>query len=195
MKVLGLTGGIGMGKSACADLLRERKIAVVDTDDLARAMVQPGGPAVPAIEQAFGSQYIQPDGSLNRSLMAQRVFGDAKARQDLEAILHPQIREAWHTEIQRWREEDIPIAVVVIPLLFETHAEKEFDAVICVACSLKTQRERVQDRGWTEAQLRQRVESQWPIERKIGASDYVIWSEGALDLHAAQLDRILARLV
>ncbi|HWQ92938.1 MAG TPA: dephospho-CoA kinase [Clostridia bacterium] len=192
MKVLGLTGGIGMGKSACADLLRQRGIRVIDTDDLAHEAVLPGKPALRAIEQAFGPEYIL-EGGLNRQLMAQRIFSDPQARQRLEAILHPEIREAWQAQVRQWRQEGAALAVVVIPLLFETHAERELDAVICVACTEKTQAQRVRGRGWSEQQLQQRVASQWPVVKKIEAANFLIWSEGGLDLHAAQLERILAR--
>jgi len=191
MIVLGLTGGIGMGKSACAQLLRQRSVPVVDTDDLAREVVAPGQPALAEIRAAFGPQLIDADGQLLRSDLARLVFADAAVRQRLEGILHPRIRELWRAQLEKWRSEDFPVAVVVIPLLFETGAGAELDATICVACSPPTQIERLSARGWSREQIDQRNQAQWPIEEKLAKADYVIWTEAGLDLHCAQLDRIL----
>src|SRR5947199_7016629 len=143
MIVLGLTGGIGMGKSACAQLLGQRSVPVVDTDDLAREAVEPGQPALAEIRAAFGPQLIDAGGQLLRSDIARLVFSDAAARKRLESILHPRIRELWRAQLERWRREDHALVVVVIPLLFETGAEAELDATICVACSPATQIERL----------------------------------------------------
>lgn len=192
MKVLGLTGGIGMGKSTCAELIRQRGIPVIDTDDLAREVVEPGQPALAEIQGLFGPGLIGPDGRLRRGELARRVFADPAARKQLEGILHPRIRRLWLAQVDTWRAEGKPLAVVVIPLLFETGAQNEFDSTICVACSAATQHERLRARGWTAAQIAQRIEAQWPVEKKIALAHYVIWSEGGLDVHAAQLDLILA---
>jgi dephospho-CoA kinase len=143
MTLLGLTGGIGMGKSASADFLRARSVAVIDTDLLAREIVEPGQPALAEVQKIFGSGVIGPDGNLRRDELARRVFADSAAREQLEAILHPRIRERWRARVQTWRDESRPVAAVIIPLLYETHAESDFDAVICVACSAATQRRRL----------------------------------------------------
>jgi dephospho-CoA kinase len=193
MKVLGLTGGIGMGKSTATGLLRERSIAVVDTDDLAREVVAPGEPALAEVGAIFGPEIIDPDGRLNRGALARRVFSDAAARQKLEAILHPRIRDRWRAQVNAWRAENRALAVVVIPLLFETHAENEFDQTICAACSAGTQRERLLARGWPPEQIKQRIEAQLPIAQKLEKADFVIWTEPVgLETHAAQWDRVLA---
>ena len=86
------------------------------------------------------------------------------------------------------------MAVVVIPLLFETRAETELDATICVACSAATQRQRLLARGWSPEQVEQRRQAQWPIEQKMGRADYLVWTEAGLDVHAAQIERILRLL-
>jgi len=194
MKVLGLTGGIGMGKSASAQLLRSRGVPVMDTDDLARQVVEPGQPALAEIRDAFGAEIVGPDGRLRRDDLARRVFADPAARQRLEEILHPRIRALWRAQVDNWRAEGRPLAVVVIPLLFETKAEAELDATICVACSAATQQQRLQARGWSPAQIEQRLQAQWPVETKMARADYVIWTEAGLDVHAAQLERILCLL-
>ena len=194
MKVLGLTGGIGMGKSTAADLFRARGVPVVDTDELARQLVEPGQPALAEVLAAFGPHLAGPDGQLRRDQLARLVFADPAARKRLESILHPPIRARWRAQVETWRAEGRPLAVVVIPLLFETGAEAELDITVCVACSAATKRRRLLARGWSPEQIEQRLQAQWPIEKKIASADYVIWTEADLDLHAAQIDRILRSL-
>lgn len=194
MKLLGLTGGVGMGKTACAQLLRWRGAAVVDTDELARELVEPGQPALQEIVSAFGKEILDEQGRLRRETLAQIVFADPEARRQLEAILHPRIRDAWRAQVAAWRAEGKPLGVVVIPLLFETGAESEFDAVICVACSAETQRQRLLARGWSAEQIEQRIAAQMPIEEKMLRANYVIWTEAGMDVHAQQVYRIVPPL-
>ena len=114
---------------------------------------------------------------------------NADARQDQPHRADGRIRRTMEYE------EVQGSGVVVIPLLFETNAQNELDATICVACSAATQRQRLLARGWSPEQIEQRNRAQWPVEQKIAQADYVIWTEAGLDLHAAQLDRILRRLL
>ncbi len=194
MQLLGLTGGVGMGKSAADALLRQRGVPVIDTDLLARELVEPGQPALGEITHRFGRDLLGPDGRLRRGELARRVFADPEARRHLEGILHPRIRRLWQAQVQSWRTEHRPLAVVVIPLLFETGAEQEFDKTVCVACSAATQHQRLLARGWPPEQLRQRIAAQWPVEKKLAQADFVIWTEAGLEVHAAQLERILDSL-
>jgi dephospho-CoA kinase len=194
MKICGLTGGVGMGKSTAAEFLRARGAQIVDTDELARQFVLPGQPALAEIRAVFGENIIAPDGRLRRDELARVVFADAAARKKLEAILHPRIREQWLARIENWRQENKPLAVVVIPLLFETHAESHFDKIICVACSAANQQKRLAERGWTPAQICQRAAAQMPVDQKIARADFVVWTDGALDAHREQVGRIAARL-
>jgi dephospho-CoA kinase len=194
MKVFGLTGGIGMGKSAAAEMLSRRGVPVVDTDLLARQVVERGRPALQEIQRAFGDQLVGPDGQLRRDELARIVFADPSARQKLEGITHPRIRELWRAQIKIWATQQKPLAVIVIPLLFETEAESELDATICVACSPATQRQRLLERGWTPAEIQQRIDAQWPIERKMNRADHVVWNEAGLEVMEEQLDRIFAAI-
>jgi dephospho-CoA kinase len=194
MKLLGLTGGVGMGKSTAADFLRQRGLAVVDTDDLARRVVAPGQPAVREIAMTFGTHVVDSSGQLRRETLAEIVFADDVARRRLEAILHPRIRELWLAETRRWRATGVAQGVVVIPLLFETGAEAEFDATLCLACSAATQRERLVERGWSVEEAARRNRAQWPVEKKMGRSTYVVWNEAGLAVLAAQLDRVLKQI-
>lgn len=192
MKLLGLTGGIGMGKSTAAELLRQRGLPIIDTDILAREIVEPGQLALDEIKTFFGAEMIGPDGRLRRDELAARVFVDETKRRQLEAITHPRIRERWVAQAACWRAAGQPMGVVVIPLLFETGAEASFDAILCVACSTATQYQRLLARGWSPRQVEQRIRAQWPIEKKMSASTYVVWTEGVLESVAEQLAPILA---
>jgi len=194
MKVVGLTGGVGMGKSACSELLRQRGAPVVDTDELARLVVRPGQPALTEITQVFGAALVDQHGELRRSEMARLVFSNPEARAKLEQILHPRIRLLWREQVETWRAAGHPLGIVVIPLLFETNAEQELQATICVGCSARTQMSRLKPRGWSVEQIQQRISAQLSIEEKIARSTFVIWNEAGLDILGAQTNRIVASL-
>ena len=195
MLVLGLTGGIGMGKTTSGELLRQRNVRVIDTDVVAREVVEPGEPALEEIAAAFGKEVLDDKGRLNRGEVARRVFGDAAERARLEAILHPRIRERWQAQVLAWRTQGHQAAAVIIPLLFETQGDQECDATVCVACATQTQQRRLLSRGWTPEQIKQRLAAQWTTQRKIEAADFMIWTEGSLDVHGEQLDRVLSALI
>jgi dephospho-CoA kinase len=194
MNIIGLTGGVGMGKSTAANLLKERGLPVIDTDLLAREVVEPGKPAWEEIRRVFGPGILGPDGKLRRDELARQVFTDEARRKQLEAIVHPRIRERWLAQVELWRAEKRPRCVVVIPLLFETNGTTSFNTIICVACSPGTQRERLLARGWSLEQIQQRIQAQWPVEKKIALAHFVVWTEGGLVVHAQQLNRILQGL-
>ena len=182
-----------MGKTAAAEIIAQRGIRVIDTDALARQLVEPGQPALKEVVAAFGARVLDDRGQLHRGELAKAVFSQASARQKLESILHPRIRQLWTTQVSAWRAEHQKVALIVIPLLFETHAETELDATICVACSAATQQARLATRGWSSDQINQRIASQLPIAEKISRSNFVVWNEAALDVLAAQLDLVLQR--
>jgi dephospho-CoA kinase len=192
MKLIGLTGGIGMGKSTSADWLSRSGIPVVDTDLVARELVEPGQPSLAELAAAFGKDILTPNGALDRGALARKVFSDETLRRTLESILHPRIRERWLLEVEKWKRENRSLGVVVIPLLFETGAEAYFDQVICTACLPETQRERLVKRGWSTEESIRRIQAQWPIEQKIARARFVVWTEGSLDVHSAQWKRILS---
>jgi len=189
---LGITGGIGMGKSACAYALTQLGAKVVDTDALAREVVGPGSEALREITQRFGPDAVDAAGELNRSWMAGIVFTDPAKRKILEEITHPRIREAWKACLQQWATEGAAVAAVVIPLLYETHAEEEFDFIIAVGCTASTQRQRLEARGWSHEHITQRLAAQLPVQDKLQRAQYVVWSEGTLETLEPQLQRILS---
>jgi len=190
-RVLGLTGGVGMGKSTAARLLKKAGLPVVDSDDLAREAVQPGTEGLAEIEDEFGEGFLKPDGSLDRDKMASTVFQDKAVRKRLEAIIHPRVRAVWENRIEQWREQKRPVGVVVIPLLFEVGLQDSFDAVLCVASTASTQRSRLRGRNWSDAQIAARIAAQMDIAQKMDLADHVLWNEGTPDQLGEQLNGIL----
>ena len=191
-RVLGLTGGVGMGKSTAARLLKKAGLPVVDSDDLAREVVQPGTDALAEIAAEFGEGFLNTDGSMNRVKMASTVFQDDAARKRLEAIIHPRVRVVWEKQIEQWHEQKRPVGVVVIPLLFEVDLQDSFDAVLCVACTANTQRARLRERNWDDAQITARIAAQMDIAQKMDLADHVLWNEGAPELLTDQMKEILS---
>ena len=191
-RVLGLTGGVGMGKSMAARLLKKVGLPVVDSDDLAREAVQPGTEGLAEIADEFGEGFLKADGSLDRDKMASKVFRDEAARKRLEAIIHPRVRTVWEKQIDQWREQKRPVGVVVIPLLFEVDLQDSFDAVLCVACTANTQRARLRERNWDDAQITARIAAQMDIAQKMDLADHVLWNEGAPELLMDQMKEILS---
>ena len=191
-RVLGLTGGVGMGKSTAARLLKKVGLPVVDSDDLAREAVNPGTEGLAEIADEFGEGFLKADGSLDRDKMASKVFQDEAARKRLEAIIHPRVRTVWEKQIDQWREQKRPVGVVVIPLLFEVDLQDSFDAVLCVACTANTQRARLRERNWDDAQITARIAAQMDIAQKMDLADHVLWNEGAPELLTDQMKEILS---
>ncbi len=181
-----------MGKSTAAELLAKRGAMVCDSDELARELVVPGQPALAEIVDTFGSAVLRDDGSLNRAKVAELVFSNSTAREKLEAILHPCIREAWQARLEDWAVLGERLAVVVIPLLFETQAESSFDKTVCVACSSELQRERLRGREWTDDQISSRIAAQMAVGKKIKRADHVIWTDGTIEVLASQWDELLS---
>lgn len=194
MVFIGITGGIGMGKSTVADYLARRGEMVIDTDVLARELVLPGHPAFNEITAAFGEGVLRADGTLDRKQLASQVFVDDGKRKVLEDILHPRIRNAWREWAAEEQRAGVQRAMVVIPLLFETGAEKELDLTLCVACSAASQRERLLKRGWTQDEIDRRIAAQLPVREKIERADRVVWSEGPIPVGEMQVEKILASL-
>jgi dephospho-CoA kinase len=151
-----------------------------------------GEPALMEISEIFGADFLNAKGQLDRAKMAAHIFGNDAEREKLETVIHPRVRERWLAQMETWRADDVPLGVVVIPLLFEVGAEAEFDFIICVACTGNTQRERLRARGWDDAQIAARIAAQMDVAQKIERADQVMWTEGDVGLLREQLQRILA---
>lgn len=194
MKVLGLTGGIASGKTTVANLLAARGGAVIDADLVARQVVEPGEPALEAIAEAFGPEVLDPTGRLDRAALARRVFGDESARERLNAIVHPAVREAMTRQLEALARRVPPpaFAVLVVPLLFETGMQTMADTVWTVSVPPALQRERLLARDpLSPEEADARIASQWPLERKLALSDRVLDNAGGPEALAAQLEAAL----
>lgn len=194
---VGLTGGIGSGKSTVAERLQALGAAVVDTDALAHELTAPGGAAMPAIEEAFGAEFVTPSGALDRARMRALVFSEPQAKRRLESILHPLIRDL--TERRAAMAGTAPYVVLTIPLLIETGRWRErVDRVLVVDCSAATQIARVRSRsGLAEEQVRAIIDQQATRNERLAAADDVLVNEGAasdLAPRAARLHALYMRL-
>ena len=175
---VGLTGGIGSGKSTVGQLLAAVGAALIDTDLIARQLTLPGGAAIDSIARTFGPQLIAADGALDRARMRDLVFGDAGAKQQLEAILHPLI--GLETERQAAAAQGAPALVFDVPLLVESGRWRaKVDKVLVVDCSEATQVERVVRRsGWTREAVQAVIASQASRSQRRASADAVIFNDG-----------------
>lgn len=192
MPVVGITGGIGSGKSTVADLLVARGAALVDTDRIAHALTGPGGAAIEAIRAAFGDGVIAADGRMDRAAMRALAFADPTARRRLEAILHPMIRARTQQEIDAAVRDGAPYVVVAVPLLVESGDWRgRYDRVLVVDCPPEVQVERVVRRnGLPREQVEAILAAQASRAQRLAAADDVIDNGGPPDALAAQVERL-----
>lgn len=176
--LIGLTGGIGSGKSTVANMLGELGCTMLDADQIARTITQTGGSAIPAIKQAFGNQMIAADGSLNREAMRSVVFAAPAARHTLESITHPLIG---HAIAQAIAAAPAGTVVLDIPLLVESDRwRKQLAAVIVVDCPVQTQIDRVTARsGWPIETTQSVIRSQASRAHRVAAADAVLFNHGS----------------
>lgn len=184
---IGLTGGIGSGKSTVSELLAARGAVVVDADRIAREVVEPGTPGLGAVVEAFGDRVLTPAGALDRPAVAAIVFADADARRRLDGIIHPLVRQR-AAELARAAPED---AVVVhdVPLLVETGQAASYDVVLVVEAALETRLARLVERGLPETDARARIAAQATDEERRAVADVVLDNSGTREELAAQVDR------
>ncbi|MDI6746325.1 MAG: dephospho-CoA kinase [Rhodocyclaceae bacterium] len=185
--VVGLTGGIGSGKSEVAQCFAALGAAVVDTDIIAHALTAPGGAAIEPIRAAFGATVLTPDGALDRAAMRQRVFADPQERVRLESILHPLIRAASEREIRHATSADFPYVVLVVPLLLEAGGYRErVNRVLIVDCPEETQIARTMARSaLSRSDVEAIMAAQAKRQERLGVADDVISNDAGLDqLHA-----------
>jgi dephospho-CoA kinase len=189
--VVGLTGGIGSGKSAVADLFAARGIAVIDTDAIAHALTAPGGAAMPVIRAEFGDAAANADGALNRVAMRARVFADPSARKRLEGILHPLIRNESEQQLAAAASHS-PYVILMVPLLVESgDYRKRVDRVAVVDCAPATQIARVMNRnGLAQAEVERILAAQASRTERLAAADDVIDNDGDIAALTAQIERL-----
>lgn len=182
MRVIGLTGGIGTGKSTVAAMLREEGIPVVDADRIAREVTEPGNPAHAAIVAAFGPEVLLPDGRIDRVTLGAIVFASPERRARLEEITHPRIREAIADAVSRLAAEGHPVAVVEAALIYEKGREGFFEAVIAAWCAREQQVARLMARdGITREQAEARIATQMDAAEKARLSEHAIDTSGTFE--------------
>ena len=194
MRRIGLTGGIATGKSHVRARFENLGIPTIDSDVLAREALAPRSSGLAAVAERFGRKVLKDDGSLDRDGLAKIVFADPEARKDLEAIIHPYVQrrtDEWFAGLDTSRYR---YAIADIPLLYEVGRDKDFDEVIVVACTPATELRRLLERGMTEAEARQRLSAQLPLEDKIARADHVIRTDGSYDETERQVQELHARL-
>ena len=193
--ILGLTGGIGCGKSEAAACLRSLGAAHVDADAILRALTAPGGEALPAIRERFGDGVFHPDGTLNRAALGQIVFDSAPHRRLLEGILHPLVQHRVLSEIQAAGERGDRVVVLDVPLLFETGMDVLCDETWAVTADAETQLIRVMSRGFTAEQAQARIDSQMSAEERSARATRTINTNRPIDRTQAELTSMYQQLL
>ncbi len=189
--IVGITGGMGCGKSTVARLLEQHGFRRLDSDELVRDRVLKDPEVLDALRTRFGSDVLKTDGSVDRAALAKKVFDNEAELRWLEELTHPSVFALWRAAFAsepdaRW--------VVEVPLLFEKRLENWFDFTVCVACSPALQLVRLEQRGVPRALAGQRISKQLPLAQKIELSDIVLWNEGSTTFLQAEIDRLAEAL-
>jgi dephospho-CoA kinase len=187
MLLVGLTGGIGSGKSTVAGMLQQRGAVILDADVFAREAVRAGTDGFAAVVRRFGEGVVAPDGELDRRGLAAIVFADHDALSDLEAIVHPEVRRMIADGIQEHLDEE-RVVVLVNPLLIEMGTHRDCDVVVVVSASSETQIARSVARGMDEDDVRARFAAQLPIDERAAVADVLLDNEGTLEELEAEVD-------
>ncbi len=193
MLLVGLTGGIGSGKSTVAGMLVGRGAVVVDADDLARRAVEAGTPGFDQVREAFGESVVRPDGSLDREALAALVFRDPDARKTLESIVHPEVARLFLEERTRYEVTD-RVVVYAVPLLVENGLQGMFDVVVVVTADERTRLDLLVARGMTSEDARDRMAAQAPESERERVADVVIRNEGSMEELERRVDEVWADL-
>ena len=195
MFLVGLTGGIASGKSTVADRLVHHGVELIDADEVAREVVVPGRPAYDEIIEHFGAGVLDDDGFIDRAALARIVFADDGKRALLNAITHPRIMDAIASQLELLAATD-GIVVLDVPLLVETGAKRQYDAIVVVATEPKVQIDRlVALRGMDPVEARARVQAQAPLGDKLAVATHVIWNEDGVDELIERTDDVHRALV
>src|SRR6185312_7849677 len=188
------TGGVGSGKSTVAEMLRELGAEVLDADEAAHAAYEPGSPGFDAVVKEFGADYVR-DGRIDRKKLGELVFHDADARQRLNAIVHPLVREWMVRRTAEAAEKDVEIVVQDVPLLFENQLEQLFNSIVLVYVPESIQLERlVKGRGIALDRAKAIIAAQMPIDRKRDLAHHVIDNSGTVDQTRSQVEEMWAQM-
>ena len=190
--IIGLTGSIASGKSTVSAMLRRKGFPIVDADEIARLVVEPGSPVLLEISRQFGADMMNEDGSLNREKLGKRIFGNDKERQKLNGIIHPAIRQEMLRQKDEWLSRGADTVIMDIPLLFESKLQSFVDKIIVVSVTPKVQKERLIARNvLSQEEADARISSQLPMEIKEQGADAVLSNNGTEDQTEKQLEEVL----
>jgi dephospho-CoA kinase len=188
---IGVTGGMGCGKSTAARQFEAKGCRLIDSDELIRTQILTAPEVIATAREWWGEDVVQADGQLNRSAVARRIFTDDDQLSAWEAEIHPRLYD-------RWREllKSDPAApwVIEVPLLFEQRLENWFDFIVCVASSPDVQLARLSERGIPHALAGQRISKQMALDRKLELADVVLWNDGSAEFLEQQVDQVLVQL-
>lgn len=190
--VLGLTGTFGSGKTTVAGLMREQGARVIDADELAREVVEPGRPAYEAVVREFGREVLGEDGRLDRKVLAERVFADPERLARLNAIIHPAVRAVEMRLLEAYRAS--PLVVLDVPLLYEVGLDRQVDRVVVVSISERERFARLKHRGFSEREVIARLGRQMAQARKLLRADYVIDNSGPPEATRQQVTILMDQL-
>ncbi len=195
MKWIGLTGGIGTGKSTVAKLLRDSGFSVVDADELAHEAVKKNSPGLQAVLKEFGFNIQTKDGELDRSAMAAVVFNTKENLKRLEDIVHPIVRKLAEEKRRVLEAKGVQVAFYDVPLLFEKKMEPMFDSIVVVASKLENQVARLKaNRGWSDEEIKRRLDSQLTMAEKINAAHFTIHNDSSLENLKSEVTALIKKL-
>jgi dephospho-CoA kinase len=185
-----LTGGVATGKTRVGDWFESHGWTVVCTDKIVHELYEPGQKLPPLIEKEFGPKVLTQKGRVDRKILADIVFNDAKALLRLNEIVHPSVRDEWkkQAEISRSKGKS---AMVMIPLAYETNVTAQFDQTWVVACNMSEQKKRLAERGISFTQVEQRIAAQMALQKKIDLADIVIWNNDSWNITESQLSHLI----
>lgn len=192
MRVIGLTGGIASGKSTVAALIKAHGIPVIDADQLAREAVLPGSPGLKQVVAVFGPEVVHKDGTLDRAVLAEKIFADPAARKNLESIVHPAIKQLARQYLEELRREGVPVVFYMAPLLIEAGAVDRVDEIWVVYLDREVQLERMQHRdSLSREDAEKRLAAQMPMDEKKAHGRIVIDNSGDLEALEKRVKAVL----
>ncbi|MCO5142749.1 MAG: dephospho-CoA kinase [Oligoflexia bacterium] len=194
---VGITGGVGAGKSLAGKLLQEKGYKIIDSDQISRRITEPNSPILEKITATFGKQSIKDDGTLNRAFLRSLIMNDAEARKKLEQITHPEIqKQSLHEAKAYASKHTFSLIFYEAPLLFEANAQADKDYIICVIADEKIRIERIINRDkCSSEEAKKIISNQWPQEKKAELSDFIISNNKTIQEFENQLQAILDRLL
>ena len=187
---IGLTGGIGCGKSTALSFFRQAGAEVIETDAIVRQLLASDQELIQSVKNNFGAEVIDGEGKVDREKLARKVFNNSEALASLESLIHPRVREYWIRALG----ENHPVLIVEIPLLFEKDLQEHFTLTICLSSHPEVQEQRLKARGMSESQIQYRKERQLSLKEKTRRADIVLHNNGSLEHLKEQVEQVMKRL-